>query len=166
LIITLKRILKMFLENNLKLSRDFHHPSCIKKMKKKAKYYNVKYHDGWYLAPQISVQIPPRWYPLEFIFDIQVDICPTLVSPSNSWKTCAMSYWCALHGTLHKPHNANFRCIEFTSKIKTLLAFMFNYFIHNLKQHFEFSKLVELLQYKGNKILKNIKTQWISMFFP
>lgn len=122
LIITLKRILKMCLENNLKPFRDFHHPSCIKKMIYiyiYIQYYNVKYHDGWYMAPQIS----PWWYPLEFIFDIQVDICPTLVSPSNSLKTCAMSYWCALHGTLHKPHNANFRCIEFTFKDQNPFGF-------------------------------------------
>lgn len=46
LIITLKRLLKMCLKNNIKLSKDFHHPTCIKKMKKnKAKHYNVRYHD-------------------------------------------------------------------------------------------------------------------------
>jgi hypothetical protein len=40
---------------------------------------------------------------------------------------------------------------------------MHNYFAHGPKGHLEASKLVELLERKGNKIFKNIKTHWISM---
>jgi hypothetical protein len=40
---------------------------------------------------------------------------------------------------------------------------MHNYFAHSSKCHLEASKLVELLECKGNKIFKNIKTCWISI---
>jgi hypothetical protein len=40
---------------------------------------------------------------------------------------------------------------------------MYNYFAHNPKWHLEFCKLVEILESKENKLLKNIKTRWISM---
>ncbi len=43
---------------------------------------------------------------------------------------------------------------------------MHNYFTHNPKRHLETSKLVILLECKSNKILKNIKTYWISMLSP
>jgi hypothetical protein len=48
-------------------------------------------------------------------------------------------------------------------KIKSLFASMHNYFAHNPKHHLEANKLAELLECKGNKIFKNIKTRWISM---
>jgi hypothetical protein len=43
---------------------------------------------------------------------------------------------------------------------------MYNYFIHNPKHHLEVNKLVESLKYKGNKLLKNINSQWILMLSP
>jgi hypothetical protein len=48
-------------------------------------------------------------------------------------------------------------------KIESLLASMYNYFVHSSKHHLEATKLVEILECKGNKIMKNIKTRWISM---
>jgi len=35
---------------------------------------------------------------------------------------------------------------------------MHNYFAHNPKRHLEASKLAKLLECKGNKIVKNMKT--------
>lgn len=44
------------------------------------------------------------------------------------------------------------------------IAYLFNYnFVHNLKCALEAIKLIEILHTKGNKILKNINTYWISM---
>jgi hypothetical protein len=43
---------------------------------------------------------------------------------------------------------------------------MYNYFIHNLECHLEVIKLAKLLDYKGNRLLKNIKIQWILMLSP
>jgi hypothetical protein len=40
------------------------------------------------------------------------------------------------------------------------------FFSHNLKIHLEFTKLVEIMETKGNKILCNIKTRWISIINP
>jgi hypothetical protein len=51
------------------------------------------------------------------------------------------------------------------SKLEGLLHTLYNYFSKSLKRHLEFTKLVELMKAKGVKILKNIKTYWISMLF-
>ncbi len=59
-----------------------------------------------------------------------------------------------------------FSFLRFISKVESLLAGMYNYFTHNPKQHLEFCKLVEILESKGNKLFKNIKTWWISKLSP
>ncbi len=43
-------------------------------------------------------------------------------------------------------------------KIESLLMFMYNYFVHSSKCHLETIKLARILECKGNKILKDIKT--------
>ncbi len=43
---------------------------------------------------------------------------------------------------------------------------MFVYFTHSLKRHMEFTKLGEILETKGGKILHNMKTRWILMLSP
>jgi hypothetical protein len=43
---------------------------------------------------------------------------------------------------------------------------MYNYFAHYFKHDLEFGKLAKILDSKGNKLLKNIKTWWISMLSP
>jgi hypothetical protein len=48
--------------------------------------------------------------------------------------------------------------------IENLLQCIYVYFNHNPKKHLEFAKWVEIMEIKGNKILRNIKTKWISMF--
>ncbi len=56
--------------------------------------------------------------------------------------------------------------LKLVGKIDNPLALMYNYFAHNFKHHLEIYKLVELLKCNINKILKNIKTQWMSMLSP
>jgi hypothetical protein len=56
--------------------------------------------------------------------------------------------------------------LSLVSKIERLFTYMHNYFTHNPKRHLETSKLVELLECKGNKILENIKTHWILLLSP
>jgi len=51
------------------------------------------------------------------------------------------------------------------SKLEGLLHTLYNYFSKSPKRHLEFTKLAELMKAKGVKILKNIKTYWISMLF-
>jgi hypothetical protein len=51
-------------------------------------------------------------------------------------------------------------------KIESLISSIYNYFIHSPKCHLEVIKLAKLLDCKGNKFLKNIKTQWILMLSP
>jgi hypothetical protein len=50
--------------------------------------------------------------------------------------------------------------------LENLLQTLLAYFNQNPKKHFEFSKLVKIMKTKGNKLLKNIKTKWISMLDP
>jgi hypothetical protein len=52
------------------------------------------------------------------------------------------------------------KCIE--SLLQTLHA----YFVHSPQRHLEFTKLAEIMETKGNKILCNVKTRWISMLSP
>jgi hypothetical protein len=59
-----------------------------------------------------------------------------------------------------------FNSLTLVAKIETLFVGMYNFFTHSPKHAFEASKLVELLECKGNKILKNYLTHWISMLLP
>ncbi len=54
--------------------------------------------------------------------------------------------------------------LNLVKKIEYVISSMYNYFIHNPKCHLEVIKLVKLLDCNGNKLLKNIKIQWILMF--
>jgi len=56
------------------------------------------------------------------------------------------------------------RGLSLVKKIESLISSMYNYSIHNPKCHLEVIKLAKLLDCKGNKLLKIIKTQWILMF--
>jgi hypothetical protein len=44
------------------------------------------------------------------------------------------------------------------NKIEGLFQTLYNYFSKNPKRHLEFIKLVEIMEIKGAKILKNVKT--------
>jgi hypothetical protein len=53
--------------------------------------------------------------------------------------------------------------IPFMKRIESLLQTLRAYFAHSPKRHLEFTKLAKIMETKGNKILCNVKTQWISM---
>ncbi len=61
------------------------------------------------------------------------------------------------------PHDTNPFNLPLNSCIKNLLQCLYGYFNHSPKKHLEFTKLVEIMEIEGNKILWNIKTRWISM---
>jgi hypothetical protein len=50
--------------------------------------------------------------------------------------------------------------------LEGILQSTYVFFSHSLKKFVEFQKLVDLFNMKDNKILQNVKTYWISMFFP
>jgi hypothetical protein len=50
--------------------------------------------------------------------------------------------------------------------IKSLLQTLHAYFAHSFKRHLEFTKFVEVMEMKGNKIVCNMKTRWILMLSP
>jgi hypothetical protein len=47
--------------------------------------------------------------------------------------------------------------------IKDLLHSCHAYFAHNPKRHFEFTKLIDVMETKGRKMLKYVKTRGISL---
>ncbi len=49
------------------------------------------------------------------------------------------------------------------NKLEGLFHTLYNYFSKSPKWHLGFTKLVELMETKGAKILKNVKTGWIFM---
>jgi hypothetical protein len=48
--------------------------------------------------------------------------------------------------------------LNLITKIESLFSYIHNYYVLSPKSHLEVTKLVELLECKGNKILKNVKT--------
>jgi hypothetical protein len=56
--------------------------------------------------------------------------------------------------------------LPMVSQIEEMLASLYVFFAHSPKRHLEFTKLAEVMQSKGLKILKNITTRWISMLAP
>jgi hypothetical protein len=48
-------------------------------------------------------------------------------------------------------------------RLENMLQTLHSYFARSLKRHLEFIKLAKFMQIKGNKILRNVKTRWISM---
>ena len=50
--------------------------------------------------------------------------------------------------------------------IEDMLANLYTYCCKSPQKHLEFLKLAELMETKGLKILRNIKTRWISMLAP
>lgn len=56
--------------------------------------------------------------------------------------------------------------LPIVQRIEEMLQSLHAFFAHSPKRHLEFQKLAEVLHSKGLKILKNIKTRWISMLSP
>ena len=52
------------------------------------------------------------------------------------------------------------------SKIESLCKNIHNYFSHSSKRYLEFTKLAEIMEIEGLKILNNVKTRWISLLEP
>jgi hypothetical protein len=52
------------------------------------------------------------------------------------------------------------------NRIEDLLQSLHTYFARSPKRHLEFVKLAEVLETKGLKILRQVKTRWLSMMSP
>lgn len=61
---------------------------------------------------------------------------------------------------------AHLSTLPVVCEIESLLSSLHKHFSHFPKKHIEFFKLAALMQTKGNKIQRNIKTHWISMLSP
>lgn len=56
--------------------------------------------------------------------------------------------------------------LQMVIRLEGFIYTLYNYFSNNLKKHLEFTKLVELMETKQVKILKNVRTHWICMLSP
>jgi hypothetical protein len=56
--------------------------------------------------------------------------------------------------------------LPIVATIEDMLGDLYSFFCKSPKKHLEFLKLAEVMETKGNKILRNIKTRWISMLAP
>jgi len=56
--------------------------------------------------------------------------------------------------------------LPLVSHIENLLQCLYGYFNHSPKRHFKFTKFVEIMETKSNKIMRSIKIKWISMINP
>ena len=56
--------------------------------------------------------------------------------------------------------------LDIMSRIEGLLKSFHAYFKHSLKRHLEFVKLADVMETKGLKLLKNVKTRWVSLIEP
>jgi hypothetical protein len=66
------------------------------------------------------------------------------------------------------PHHTNLVVqilsgLPLVKHIESLLQTLHAYFAHSPKRYLEFTKLVEVMETKRNKILHNVKIRWISM---
>ena len=56
--------------------------------------------------------------------------------------------------------------LPIVGKIEDLCQAMYGYFSHSPKRHLEFQRLPDVLEIEGRKILRNVKTRWISLLDP
>ena len=56
--------------------------------------------------------------------------------------------------------------LDIMSRIEGLLQSSHVYFKHSPKRHLEFVKLADVMETKGLKLLKNVKTRWVSLIEP
>jgi hypothetical protein len=76
-----------------------------------------------------------------------------------------------MHGVHCVSHRTNLAIKELShlpviDKIENLLHNLHKYFARSPKRHIEFTRLSEVMQTKGLKIIRNNKTRWLSMLSP
>jgi hypothetical protein len=76
-----------------------------------------------------------------------------------------------MHGVHCVSHRTNLAVKELSNlpviaKIENLLQSLYSYFARSPKRHLEFTKLAVVMETKGLKIIRNIKTRWLSMLSP
>jgi hypothetical protein len=48
--------------------------------------------------------------------------------------------------------------LEFVHRLEVVLENLYAFFVHKLKKFLEFQELIDLINTKGNKLLRNVKT--------
>ncbi len=74
-----------------------------------------------------------------------------------------------VHHVVHRTTFGNLkspRDLTFIARIEVFMMNMYGYFNHSPKRHLKFYKLTQIWKVKGSKILKNVKTRWMSMLEP
>jgi len=74
-----------------------------------------------------------------------------------------------VHHVVHRTTFGNLKSpkdLTFIARIEVFMMNMYGYFNHSPKRHLKFYKLTQIWKVKGSKILKNVKTRWMSMLEP
>jgi len=56
--------------------------------------------------------------------------------------------------------------LPLVAKVEELCQSMYAYFSHSPKRHLEFQKLADLVETEGRRMLRNVKTRWLSLLEP
>jgi hypothetical protein len=77
-------------------------------------------------------------------------------------------YMMSVHDVAHRTNHAvlSLNGLPMVKKLETLCNSLHVYFTKSPKQFLEFSKLAEVVETSGLKILGNVKTRWISLLEP
>ncbi len=82
----------------------------------------------------------------------------------ETWAPFSMGVHCVAHRTnLAVQYLSN---LTFITYIEAFMVNLYNYFNHSPKQLLKFQKLATTMETKVNKIIKNVKTHWMSMLEP
>jgi hypothetical protein len=84
----------------------------------------------------------------------------------NKHKLCTFFHWGSF--VVHKCNLAfkTLFTLGIISSIENLLQNCHAYFAHSPKRHLKFIKLIDMMETKGFKMFKNVKTRWIFLLDP
>ncbi len=86
-------------------------------------------------------------------YSLAKDKCSTLLACSKDY---CMAHRSCIHDFVYLGNNYN---------IENLIQNHHTYFFHSPKRHLELIRLTNMMETKGLKMLKNVKTQWISFLY-
>jgi len=81
---------------------------------------------------------------------------------NENWIS-TLPHWDPLHGTQNEPCSAKFVYNAYGFQIGEPPSSTLRVFFTSPKHHLEFTKLAEIIETKGLKVLWNVKTRWISL---
>jgi hypothetical protein len=77
-------------------------------------------------------------------------------------KTFSLHDGATLYGPYNKSYSSSFvKLVNGVQVLEDLFQSLYVYLLNSPKHHLEFNKLAKIVETRGLKILKNVKTWWI-----